>query len=53
MAEKYKTCVHAVNAGEIAVYVTTGCPRATLIKGTLVSSKHRCKGCRSWKGREK
>lgn len=46
---KYKTCIHSQKVGQIAVYVDPGCPRATMIKGTLVSSKQRCEECRSWK----
>lgn len=50
--EKYETCIHAEKVGQIAVYVTPGCPRANMIRGHLVSSKDRCRGCRSWKGKE-
>ncbi len=27
--DKYKTCKHAISVGEMAVYVTPSCPRAT------------------------
>lgn len=46
--EKYETCIHAEFVGELAVFVGPGCPRANMIKGKLVSSKHRCRECRSW-----
>lgn len=50
---KYKTCIHSTGrAGEIAVYVLPSCPRMSLIRGTLVSSKTRCKECRSYKPRK-
>ena len=50
--EKYETCIHAEKVGQYAVYVTPGCPRANIIKGHLVSSKDRCRECRSWEGKE-
>ncbi len=49
--EKYKTCIHAEKVGQYAVYVTPGCPRASKIKGRRVSSKDRCRECRSWEDR--
>ena len=49
--EKYETCIHAEKVGQYAVFVTPGCPRANMIKGRLVSSKDRCRGCRSWEDR--
>lgn len=49
---KHETCKFSDSIGEIAVYVTPGCPRATLIRGRLVSSKTRCEECRSWKERQ-
>lgn len=49
--EKHKTCIHAKSASIDVVYVNTGCPRANIIMGTLISSKKRCKECRSWKGK--
>lgn len=51
--EKYETCIHAKSVGDYAVRVGTGCPRANMILGELVSSKKRCRDCRSWKGKEK
>ena len=53
MAEKYKTCQHSTgNVGELIVYVRPGCPRLSIINGTLCSSKMRCKECKSWKERK-
>ena len=49
--DKYKTCKHAISVGEMAVYVTPSCPRASMIRGVLVSSKIRCRECRMWKKR--
>lgn len=46
---KYNTCVHKIKVGQIAVFVGSGCPRATMIKGELVSSKKRCEDCMSWR----
>ena len=46
---KYKTCKHSTGEyGQTAVYVHPSCPRLSMIKGILVSSKRRCKECRSW-----
>ena len=47
--EKYETCAYVEKAGQYAVFVTPGCPRANMIKGQLVSSKERCRKCQSWK----
>lgn len=52
MKEKYDTCQHVQKVCQLAVYVGTGCPRASMIKGNLVSSKKRCKVCLSWKPKE-
>ena len=49
--EKYETCKHVLRTGVLAVYVTSGCPRADMIHGTLVSSKIRCRECKAWDGR--
>lgn len=49
---KYETCQHVQRVGEIAVYTDTGCPRATKIRGTLLSSKMRCVECHNWKSKE-
>lgn len=48
--KKHETCKHAIRHGELVVYVTPGCPRANMIRGTLVSSKIRCRECKSWEG---
>lgn len=46
---KYKTCKHSTGrVGELIVYVHPTCPRLSMIKGTLCSSKIRCRECRSW-----
>lgn len=50
--EKYETCKHVLSVGRTAVYVGTGCPRANMIRGTLVSAKTRCRKCLRWEGRE-
>ena len=49
--EKYETCKHVLKAGALAVYVTSGCPRADIICGTLVSNKIRCRECKAWDGK--
>lgn len=50
---KYKTCKHSTGEyGQTAVYVHPSCPRLTMIKGILVSSKRRCKECRSWEEKD-
>ena len=50
--EKFYTCKHSKEVGEIAVYVEPTCPHATKIKGTLVSSKQRCRSCSSYERKE-
>ena len=49
--EKFETCKHAKEVGSIAVYVFPTCKNATMIKGTLVSSKERCRKCELWEER--
>lgn len=49
---KYETCAYVEKAGSLAVYVRPGCPRASMVKGYLVSTRKRCRECRSWKSRE-
>ena len=49
--EKFATCKHAKEIGSIAVYVLPTCRNATMIKGTLVSSKERCRKCEFWEER--
>ena len=50
--QKYDTCIHAESAGTYAVFVKPSCPRASMVKGLLVSSKKRCEECRSYKPRK-
>lgn len=52
MNGKYKTCVHVLSVGQYAVYVAPGCPRASMIKGQLVSSKRRCNDCKCWRKKD-
>lgn len=40
-----RKCDHVKSIGAIAVYVDTGCRRANMIKGMLVSSRRRCLEC--------
>lgn len=50
---KYKTCKHSTGEyGQTAVYVHPSCPRLTMIKGILMSSKRRCQECRSWEAKD-
>lgn len=42
-------CNHVKSIGAIAVYVDTGCKRANMIKGMLVSSRRRCLECQGKK----
>ncbi len=44
-------CDRIQSVGQIVVYVTPSCPRASMIKGILVSSKKRCEECQSRKNR--
>lgn len=46
MAKRYDTCKHVQRVGALAVYVTPGCRRASMIKGVRVSSKKRCEECK-------
>lgn len=50
--EKYETCRHVETVGNIAVYVKPTCPRLSMIKERLVTSKSRCRKCRSWEEKE-
>lgn len=50
MAKRYDTCKHVQRVGALAVYVTPGCRRASMIKGVLVSSKKRCEECKEARG---
>lgn len=40
-----RQCHHVQSIGAIAVYVDTGCRKANMIKGMLVSSRRRCLEC--------
>ena len=53
MEEKYKTCKHSTGKyGQTTVLVHPSCPRPTMIKGILVSSKRRCQECKSWEEKD-
>ena len=40
-----RKCHHVQSIGAMAVYVDTGCRKANMIKGMLVSSRRRCLEC--------
>ena len=40
-----RQCSHVKSIGAMAVYVDTGCRKANMIKGMLVSSRRRCLEC--------
>ena len=40
-----RQCCHVKSIGAMAVYVDTGCRKANMIKGMLVSSRGRCLEC--------
>lgn len=40
-----RQCNHVKSIGAMAVYVDTGCRKANMIKGMLVSSRRRCLEC--------
>lgn len=40
-----RKCNHVKSIGAMAVYVDTGCRRANMIKGVMVSSRRRCLEC--------
>ena len=40
-----RQCNHVKSIGAMAVYVDTGCRKANMIKGMLVSSRRRCLDC--------
>ena len=44
-----RKCNHVKSIGAIAVYVDTGCRKANMIKGMLVSSRRRCLECQEKK----
>ena len=43
--EIIRKCDHVKSIGAMAVYVDTGCRKANMIKGMLVSSRRRCLEC--------
>lgn len=49
---KFETCAHVQSVGQYAVIVKPSCPRASMIRGTLVSSKSRCAKCGVWRAKE-
>lgn len=49
--EHYEICRHVKEVGQLAVYVLPTCRNATMIKGTLVSSKDRCRKCEFLEGK--
>ena len=44
-----RQCCHVKSIGAMAVYVDTGCRKANMIKGMLVSSRGRCLDCQGQK----
>lgn len=52
MKNKYDTCKHVERVGELAVFVHPSCPRLTMIRGAMVSSKLRCEECERWEERK-
>ena len=44
-----RQCDHVKSIGAIAVYVDTGCRKANMIKGMLVSNRKRCLDCQEKK----
>lgn len=44
-----RQCDHVKSIGAMAVYVDTGCRKADMIKGMLVSSRRRCLDCQGQK----
>ena len=44
-----RQCDHVKSIGAMAVYVDTGCRKANMIKGTMVSSRRRCLECQEKK----
>ena len=44
-----RKCDHVKSIGAIAVYVDTGCRKANMLKGMLVSSRRRCLDCQGQK----
>lgn len=44
-----RQCDHVKSIGAMAVYVDTGCRKANMIKGMLVSRRRRCLECQEKK----
>ena len=44
-----RQCCNVKSIGAMAVYVDTGCRKANMIKGMLVSSRRRCLECQDKK----
>lgn len=44
-----RQCCNVKSIGAMAVYVDTGCRKADMIKGMLVSSRRRCLECQGKK----
>lgn len=44
-----RQCCNVKSIGAMAVYVDTGCRKADMIKGMLVSSRRRCLDCQEKK----
>ena len=44
-----RKCCHVKSIGAMAVYVDTGCRKANMLKGMLVSSRRRCLDCQEKK----
>lgn len=44
-----RQCCNVKSVGAMAVYVDTGCRKANMIKGMLVSSRRRCLECQEKK----
>ena len=44
-----RQCIHVKSIGAMAVYVDTGCRKANMLKGMLVSSRRRCLECQEKK----
>lgn len=45
--KNFEKCEHVIEVGQMAVYVTPGCPNSHLIKGILATTKRRCNKCTS------
>lgn len=45
-------CRHVQSEGQYGVFVDPGCRMSHMIKGILVTAKHRCEDCPYWKPKE-